>query len=91
MRPHLTAFALGAAAFGALALLGAIAVGAFADASGRATFELALGGLTFLSFERDAGGTSTTLGPGLAAVAAAGGVLNAGGAALLSRGGRRRE
>jgi hypothetical protein len=90
MRLLLTAFGLGALAFAALALLGCVALAALADASGRASFELAIGSVVFLEFVREGTSTSTTFGPGVAAAAVFGGALNAGGAALLRGLGRRR-
>lgn len=86
MRAALTAFALGAAATGLLVVAVALGLAALADAGGRETFALGLGGLDLVSFERTARGTATTFGPGLAVLPLLGGALNAGGAALLRRG-----
>lgn len=81
----MSAFALGAAATALLAVAVALALTALADASGRETFALGLGGLELVSFERTAGGTATTFGPALAVLPILGGALNAAGAALLRR------
>jgi hypothetical protein len=69
-----------------LAIATALGLTALADASGRETFTLGLGGLELVSFERTARGTATTFGPALAVLPLLGGVLNAAGAALLRRG-----
>jgi len=69
-----------------LAIATALGLTALADASGRETFILGLGGLELVSFERTARGTATTFGPALAVLPLLGGVLNAAGAALLRRG-----
>jgi hypothetical protein len=82
----MTAFALGAAATALLAVAIALGLTALADASGRETFAIGLGGLELVSFERTARGTATTFGPGLAVLPVLGGALNAAGAALLRRG-----
>jgi hypothetical protein len=84
-----TAFALGAAATALLAVAAALGLAALADASGRETFGVGLGGLGLVSFERTAHGTATTFGPALAVLPLLGGALNAAGAALLRRGGGR--
>jgi hypothetical protein len=60
-----------------------------ADASGRETFAVGLGGLALVSFERTAHGTATTFGPALAVLPLLGGAINAAGAMLLRRGARR--
>ena len=86
MRAALTAFALGAAAFGLLAVAFALGLTALADAGGRETFAIGLGGLELVSFERTAQGTATSFGPALAVLTYLGGALNAAGAALLHRG-----
>jgi hypothetical protein len=85
----LTAFALGAGATALLAIATALGLTALADASGRETFTIGLGGLELVSFERTARGTATTFGPALAVLPLLGGVLNAAGAALLRRGAGR--
>jgi hypothetical protein len=69
-----------------LAVAAALGLTALADASGRETFGIGLGGLELVSFERTARGTATTFGPALAALPLLGGALNAAGAALLRRG-----
>jgi hypothetical protein len=69
-----------------LAIATALGLTALADASGRETFTIGLGGLELVSFERTARGTATTFGPALAVLPLLGGVLNAAGAALLRRG-----
>ena len=84
----LRAFALGLAACALVAGSAAAAVGVTADVRGWAPFELAVGPLSLLSFERTGASTSFELGPGLLAVALAGGLANALAAALLLR--RRR-
>lgn len=82
----MTAFALGAAATALLAVAIALGLTALADASGRETFAIGLGGLELVSFERTARGAATTFGPGLAVLPVLGGALNAAGAVLLRRG-----
>jgi len=79
----LTAFALGVAAFGAVAVVGALAVSALADASGRSELTLAVAGLELLEFERTESGTTSAFGPALALLPVAGGLANAGAAWLL--------
>ena len=87
----MSAFALGVLAFGALAVLAALALAAFADATGRPSFELRLVGIQLVGFLRDGASTSTTFGPGVTLLALGGGLLNAAGAAVLARLGRRRR
>lgn len=84
MRLALRAFALGAFAFAALAAAVALVAAALAEASGRAAYELAPAGVELVSFERTARGTSTELGPGLALLPLAGGILNALAALVLA-------
>lgn len=86
MRATVTAFALGAAATGLLAVAVALGLAALADAAGRETFAIGLDGLELVSFERTARGTATTFGPALAVLPLLGGALNAVGAVLLRRG-----
>jgi hypothetical protein len=76
---------LGAAAVGALALVGALAVAALADASGRDAFDLAIAGVQLVAFERTGAGTSTTLGPALALLPLVGGLANALAALVVRR------
>jgi hypothetical protein len=85
LRAPLTAFALGAAATALLAVAIALGLAALADASGRETFAIGLGGLALVSFERTANATTTTFGPLLAVLPFLGGSLNALGAGLLRR------
>lgn len=89
MRPLLTAFLLGAAAFAVLAYGAAVAIALIADTGGWASTRVALGPVTLLAFERTAGVTSTTFGPGLPLAALLGGVVNAAAAAVLRRRARR--
>jgi hypothetical protein len=86
VRAAVTAFALGAAASGLLAVAFALGLAALADAGGRETFAIGLGGLELVSFERTARGTATTFGSALAVLPLLGGALNAAGAAFLQRG-----
>ena len=88
MRSWLTAFALGAAAAALLSIATALGLTALADAAGRQSFRLAVGGLELVSFVRTAQGTATAFGPALALLPLAGGLLNAAGAALLRRASR---
>ena len=81
----MTAFALGATATALLAVAAALGLTALADASGRETFVVGLGGLELVSFERTGHGTATTFGPALGVLPLLGGALNAAGAALLGR------
>jgi hypothetical protein len=83
MRTVVTAFALGVAAVGALALVIALVAAALADASGREALRVGLGPLVLVEFERSAGGTATTFGPALFVLPLVGGALNAAGAAML--------
>jgi hypothetical protein len=89
MRLALTAFALGAAAFGALALVGALVLAVLFGASGRGSAELSVGAVELLAFERGGRSTSTTFGPGLVLLPLLGGCANALGAVALAR--RRRS
>ena len=81
----MTAFALGAAAVGALTLVAAFALAVLAEAGEAETLRLALGQVEFVAFERAGATTSTTFGPGLALLPLVGGALNAALAALLVR------
>jgi hypothetical protein len=83
VRRLVIAFALGVAAIGVLAVVGALVVAALAEASERRELHVALGPLVVLEFERTAHGTSTTFGPGLIVLPLLGGLLNAAGAAIL--------
>jgi hypothetical protein len=85
----LRALALGAVASGVVAYTLATAV-AVAVASGGSTIEIAVGPVVVLAVERADGDAVTTLGPGLAVIALAGGILNAAAAVVVSRWGRRR-
>ena len=85
MRAHLTAFVLGAAAAGALALVVAVAASILAEASGREALRVALLGVDLVAFERAPNGSSTTFGPGLPVLALLGGLANAVGAAAIRR------
>jgi hypothetical protein len=80
-----TAFGLGAAATALLAVAVALGLAALADAAGRESFAVGLGGLELVVLERTASGTATTFGPALAVLPLVGGALNAAGAALLRR------
>ena len=81
----MTAFGLGAAATALLAVAVALGLAALADAAGRESFAVGLGGLELVVLERTASGTATTFGPALAVLPLVGGALNAAGAALLRR------
>lgn len=81
----MTAFGLGAAASALLAVAVALGLAALADAAGRESFGIALGGLELVAFERTSRGTATTFGPALVVLPLLGGALNAAGAALLRR------
>ena len=85
MRATLIAFALGAAATALLAVAVALGLAALADAAGRETFTVGLGGIELVGFERTARGTATTFGPALAVLPLLGGALNAAGASLVRR------
>jgi hypothetical protein len=80
-----TAFLLGAAAAGALALVVAVAASILAEASGREALRVALVGVELVSFERAPNGSSTSFGPGIAVLALLGGLANAVGAAAIRR------
>ena len=79
------AFVLGAVAVAIAVSIGGLILGIAAQSGHWGSFHVALGPVTLLSFERSSSGTSTTFGNGLILLAAAGGVLNALGAALLRR------
>lgn len=79
MRSVLTAFALGSAAVGALALAAALGIAALADG----TLQVAVGQLELVTVERAPRGTTTEFGAGLAVLALLGGALNAAAAAVL--------
>jgi hypothetical protein len=83
VRSVVTAFALGVAAVGALALISALVVAALADAGGRDTLRVGLGPLVLVEFERGPRGTATTFGSALFVLPLLGGLLNAAGAAIL--------
>jgi hypothetical protein len=85
VRALVTAFLLGAAAAGALALVVAVTASILAEASGREALRVALLGVELVAFERAPTGSSTTFGPGLAILAFLGGLANALGAAAISR------
>jgi hypothetical protein len=85
VRPVLTAFLLGAVAVGLVTGAAAAALVIVADAAGWNTFRAAIGPLELLTFERSGAVTASTLGPGLALPALAGGVLNAAAARFLVR------
>lgn len=85
MRALVTPFLLGCAAIGALLAVGALALGIVADANGWDSFRISVGPLNVLAFERSGDDTATAFGPGLAAIALAGGLLNAVAAAFLRR------
>jgi len=77
------AFALGLVAFLVLGFVAAVAIGVTAEVRGWGAFDLGLGPLSLLSFERTEGGTAFTVGSGIVAVAVAGGAGNAVAAALI--------
>ncbi len=85
MRPVVIAFVLGAVAVAIAASVAGLVLGIAAQSGHWHDFRVALGPLTFLSFDRLSSGTSTTFGNGLAVVSLAGGALNALGAAVLRR------
>jgi hypothetical protein len=85
VRTVLIAFALGAGALGIALLAASLALGIVAQSGGWPGFRVGVGSLTVLAFTRDAGRTSTTFGPGIAAVAMVGGAANATAAAWLRR------
>jgi hypothetical protein len=89
VRPVLTAFLLGAVAVGLVTGAAAAALVIVADEAGWNTFRAAIGPLELLAFERSGAVTTSTLGPGLALPALAGGVLNAALARFLVRRGRQ--
>lgn len=80
----LRAFALGCLGAG-VAVYALVAAAVLALGSAGVTGRAVLGPVLLAAIERDGADQVTTLGPGLALVAIAGGVLNAGAAALLGR------
>jgi hypothetical protein len=85
MRTVVIAFVLGVAAVAVAVSVAGFIVGVAAQSGGWHSFDLAIGPVVFLSFERLPEGTSTTFGSGLPLLALVGGTLNALGAALLLR------
>jgi hypothetical protein len=84
----LRAFLLGAAAVGAMVYAAATTV-ALAVAAAGGELALGVGPLVAVAVEPlPEGGSATTLGPGIAALAVAGGLINAAAAVVLSRGSR---
>lgn len=81
----LKAVLLGVAASALVCYAAAAAVGVTADVRSWGTFDLELGPLPLLSFEREGASTSFELGIGLFALALAGGVANLLGAVLVRR------
>jgi hypothetical protein len=84
------AFVVGLVATGLLMFVVAAALGVGA-ASTSLTLDVRLGPLGLLAVERDGVEVAASVGPGLAVVAALGGLLNAAAAALLARRRRRGE
>jgi hypothetical protein len=80
-----TAFVLGVAAVGIAASVAVFTLGVAAQSAGWGSFDVALGPLRILTFERTAGGTATTIGTGIGALALVGGLANAAGARSLAR------
>lgn len=87
MRP-LKAFGLGLVAFGVLAYAGAAIVAFLGVAGSVGALRVAAGPLLLVEVVRADGASETTFGPGLLALALAGGLANAVAAAVLDR--RRR-
>ena len=83
----LKAFLLGAVAVGVLAYALAAALAVSAQTGGR-TLHLALGPMVIVSVTRQASASITTLGPGIAVLALAGGLVNLAAAQFLRRRGR---
>jgi hypothetical protein len=81
----LKALLLGVAAFALVLYAAAAAIGVTADVRGWRTFEVELGPLPLLSFEREGASTSFELGVGLFVLALAGGLANLLAAALVRR------
>lgn len=84
----LKAFLLGAVAVGVVAYALVAALAVTAQAGGR-TLDLALGPLTLVSVTQGGTATVTTFGPGLVALALAGGLANLAAAQLMRRRSRR--
>jgi hypothetical protein len=76
---------VGFTAVGLLELFALFTLNVAAEQGGWSSFGLRLGPLLFFAFERTTDVATLTLGGGLLLVAALGGGLNAGGAALLQR------
>ncbi len=85
----MTGFLLGAAAIAALAFGAALVLVVLADASGRNTLSVGLGGIELLSFERRRAGSETSFGPALLVLPLLGGLLNGLAGAVLHARGRR--
>jgi hypothetical protein len=81
----LRAWLLGIAASAVILYATAASIGVTADVRGWGTFDLEVGPLPLLSFERDGASTSFELGTGLFALALAGGLANLLAAALVRR------
>jgi hypothetical protein len=84
----LKAFLLGAVAVGVVAYALVAALAVTAQAGGR-TLDLALGPLTLVAVTQGGTTTVTTFGPGLVALALAGGLANLAAAQLMRRRSRR--
>ena len=80
----MTAFLLGAAAIGAIALAVTLVAVVLADAGGRDSLRVALGPLELASYRRNPAGSVTAFGPGLLVVSVLGGLANGAAAVLLA-------
>jgi hypothetical protein len=79
------ALAVGTLAAGVLVYAGALALAVAVQAGTDGGLHIAIGPLVLVAVERAGTSTSTTFGAGLLVIAAAGGLLNALAALLLSR------
>jgi hypothetical protein len=74
---------IGFAVVGLIELIGLLALNAIGDARAWPSYDLRLGPILAFAYERSARGTAVTFGTGVFLLALLGGVLNAGGAAML--------
>lgn len=74
---------IGFAVVGLIELIALLALNAIGDARAWPSWDLRVGPILVFAYERSARGTAVTFGSGVFLLALLGGVLNAGGAALL--------
>ena len=85
MRRLVIAFALGVAAVAVIEVVAIVALVVAGDVYGWPSFSVGNGPLLLVEVERTHRESAATIGAGVAVVAGFGGLLNAGGAALVAR------